>query len=100
MKWIAWLQDHHSDFAVSASTGSSSDLIDRINDGTLDIAVVYRASQRPGLIIEHIFDEELAMVTSRGSAKCPQFLCTVDVGVGVRLALSRIRWQKYFRLYS
>ncbi len=40
------------------------------------------------------------LLASRGSAKCLQFLCTVDVGVGVRLALSRIRWQKYFRLYS
>lgn len=65
LKWIAWLQDNHSDIAVSASTGGSSELIDRINDGTLDIAVVYRASQRPGLIIEHIFDEELVLVTSR-----------------------------------
>ena len=38
--------------------------MDRLLDGTLDIAVVYRASQRPGLVVEHIFDEELALVTS------------------------------------
>ncbi len=64
LKWIAWLRDNHSDLAVSASVGSSGELMDRIADGTLDIAVVYRAAQRPGMIVEHIFDEELALITS------------------------------------
>lgn len=64
LKWIAWVREVRSDLAVSASVGGSVELMDRLADGTLDLAVVYRASQRPGLVVEHIFDEELALITS------------------------------------
>ncbi len=64
LKWVAWLQDAQSSLAITATVGSSSELMDRLCEGTLDVAVVYRAAQRPGLIVEHIFDEELALVTS------------------------------------
>jgi len=67
LRWIAWLRDAHAGLAVSASVGASGELMDRIVDATLDIAVVYRAIQRPGLIIEHIFDEELVLITSEKS---------------------------------
>ena len=69
LKWIAWLQDEHGNIAVNASVGGSSELMDRISDGTLDLAVVYRATQRPGLIIEHVFDEELVLITSETKTK-------------------------------
>jgi DNA-binding transcriptional LysR family regulator len=64
LKWVAWLRSNHADIAVNASVGGSSGLIDRILDGTLDLAIVYRATQRPGVVIEHLFDEELVLVTS------------------------------------
>ena len=64
LKWVAWLREARSDLAISASVGSSVELMDRLADGTLDIAVVYRATQRPSLVVEHIFDEELALITS------------------------------------
>lgn len=64
LKWIAWLREARADLAVSANVGGSAELMDRLTDGTLDIAVVYRATQRPGLVIEHLFDEELALISS------------------------------------
>lgn len=64
LKWIAWLRAARTDLAVSANVGGSVELMDRLSDGTLDIAVVYRATQRPGLVIEHLFNEELALITS------------------------------------
>ena len=64
LKWIAWVQDEHERLAVNASVGGSAELMDRILDGTLDLAIVYRGVQRPGLVFEHIFDEELALITS------------------------------------
>jgi DNA-binding transcriptional LysR family regulator len=65
LRWIAWLRDNHPTLAVNANVGGSAEMIDRIIDGTLDMAVVYRAVQRPGLVVEHIFDEELVLVTSQ-----------------------------------
>ncbi len=64
LKWIAWLRDDRPELAITASVGNSTELVERIADGTLDLAVAYRAIQRPGLIIEHLFDEELALVSS------------------------------------
>ena len=52
------------DIAVTATTGSSTGLMDRLIEGTLDLALMYRPANRPGLIIEHLFDEELVLVTS------------------------------------
>ena len=64
LKWIAKVKETNENLAVSANVGGSVELMDRLADGTLDIAVVYRATQRPGLEIEHLFDEELALITS------------------------------------
>ena len=64
LKWVAWMRDNHEGIAVNASVGGSAELMDRISEGTLDLAVVYRGAQRPGLVVEHLFDEELALITS------------------------------------
>lgn len=69
LKWIAWMQQTHADRAVTASVGSSVELMDRLSEGSLDLAVVYRAAQRPGLMVEHLFDEELALVTSTSDTR-------------------------------
>ena len=50
--------------AVSASAGLSVGLTQRLIEGTLDLAVMYRPTQPPGLTIEHLFDEEFVLVTS------------------------------------
>jgi len=39
-------------------------LTQRLIEGTLDLAVMYRPTQPPGLTIEHLFDEEFVLVTS------------------------------------
>lgn len=64
LNWIAWLRDTRPDVAVTATTGFSSELMERIGEGTLDLAVLYRPVQKPGLVVEHLFDEELVMVAN------------------------------------
>lgn len=64
LRWIAWLRSSIPDIAVSAIAGVSSGLTQRLIEGTLDLAVVYRPMQPPGLIVEHLFDEEFVLVTS------------------------------------
>lgn len=64
MRWLSWMRDDIPHIAVSASAGSSSALIQRLLEGTLDLAVMYRAPHPPGLVSEHLFDEELVLVTS------------------------------------
>ena len=64
LHWLAWIRSELPELAVTASLGTSITLLDRISEGTLDLAIVYRPHQRPGFVIEHLFDEELVLVTS------------------------------------
>ncbi|MCB1520282.1 MAG: LysR family transcriptional regulator [Hyphomicrobiaceae bacterium] len=65
LRWVTWLRSNIMDIAVSASAGMSHVLTQRLLEGTLDIAVMYRPVQPPGLAIEHLFDEEFVMVSSQ-----------------------------------
>lgn len=65
LRWLAWMREHISDIAVTATTGTSATLMDRLIEGTLDLAIMYRPVNRPGLVIEHLFDEELVLVASK-----------------------------------
>jgi DNA-binding transcriptional LysR family regulator len=64
LKWVSWLRQNIPDIAVSASAGLSVVLTQRLIEGTLDLAVMYRPTQPPGLMIEHLFDEDFVLVTS------------------------------------
>lgn len=64
LRWISWLRETRADIAVTATIGFSSVLMERISEGTLDLAVMYRPVKKPGLVVEHLFDEELVMVSS------------------------------------
>jgi DNA-binding transcriptional LysR family regulator len=64
LRWIAWLRRDIPDIAVSARSGLAAVLTQRLLEGTLDLAVLYRPVQPPGLAIEHLFDEEFVLVTS------------------------------------
>ena len=68
--WVAAMRAGIPDIAVSASSGLPAALTERLVEGTLDLAVMYRPVQPPGLAIEHLFDEEFVLVSSaRGSGR-------------------------------
>ncbi len=71
LSWVAQLRTQIPDIAITASLGFSSGLMERLIEGTIDLGVMYRPVQRPGLKIEHLFDEELVMITS-GDARLRQ----------------------------
>ncbi|RUP00683.1 LysR family transcriptional regulator [Hyphomicrobium sp.] len=64
LKWAAGLRIQIPGIAVSATAGPSPVLSQRLIEGTLDLAVMYRPSPPPGLTIEHLFDEEFVLVSS------------------------------------
>jgi DNA-binding transcriptional LysR family regulator len=64
LKWVSGLRTDTPGIAVSASAGLTGALTQRLIEGTLDLAIMYRPSPPPGLTIEHLFDEEFVLVTS------------------------------------
>lgn len=68
LRWVSSLRTENPDIAVSALGGESRMLTQRLIEGTLDLAVLYRPSQPPGHIIEHLFDEEFVLVSGAPKA--------------------------------
>ena len=75
------------DIAVSASAGTAVDITQRLVEGTLDLAVLYRPAQPPGLVIEHLFDEEFVLVinTQSGNRRNTSDYIFIDWGADFRL---------------
>ncbi len=86
LDWVALLRKDMPDLAVTATFGASQVLIDRLLEGTIDLAIVYRAVSRPGLVIEHVMDDELVMVTSDPRPKRNMRDSYVFVNWGVEFA--------------
>lgn len=64
LDWVGWLRGNIPDIAVTASQGLSALLMARLLEGTLDLGVIYGQVQRPGIVVEHLFDEEIVLATS------------------------------------
>src|SRR3546814_14623668 len=52
------------EIAVSTHIDAADRLMERVQDGSLDAAVLYAAPRRPGIIPELLFDEKLVLVSS------------------------------------
>lgn len=64
LKWLPWMRRHAPDIALHAQLAPSGALMQLMIDGTLDLAVMYTPQSRPGFEIEHLFEEQLVLVSS------------------------------------
>ncbi len=69
--WIRWLRSQAEAVAIRSEIGFEEDLMRRLIEGTLDIGVMYSPSHSPGLVVEHLFDETLILVSSRADDMGP-----------------------------
>ncbi|MGD8618672.1 MAG: LysR family transcriptional regulator [Gammaproteobacteria bacterium] len=69
--WVGWMRKAASDVSIRSEIGFEEDLMRRLVEGTLDIALMYTPSHAPGLVVEHLFDETLVLVSSRADTRWP-----------------------------
>lgn len=69
--WVGWMRRAAADISLCAEIGFEDDLMRRMIEGTLDIAVMYTPSHAPGLVVEHLFDELLVLVSSKPDTRWP-----------------------------
>ena len=69
--WVGWMRRTTSDVSIRCEIGFEEDLMRRLIEGTLDIGLMYTPSHAPGLIVEHLFDETLVMVSSNPDTRWP-----------------------------
>lgn len=60
--WLLWMRRECSDIAVSTVIDTSQRLTERVQDGSLDVAVIYAAPRLPGIVAELLFEEKLVLV--------------------------------------
>lgn len=64
-RWVGWMRQTSPDVSIRCEIGFEEDLMRRLIEGTLDIGLMYTPSHSPGLVVEHLFDETLVLVSSR-----------------------------------
>ncbi len=64
LKLLPWMRDHAPEIAIRTEMGYSPDLMQKLTDGSLDIAIMYRPELRPGYNVKQIFNEELILVST------------------------------------
>lgn len=64
LDWLVRMRNECADVAIRVHIDDSDRLIERVQDGVLDLAVVYAPPQRPGIIAELLLEEQLVAVTS------------------------------------
>jgi DNA-binding transcriptional LysR family regulator len=69
--WVRWIRRQAADVAIRGEIGFEEDLMPRLIEGTLDIGLMYSPSHSPGVIVEHLFDETLMLVSSRSGDTHP-----------------------------
>ena len=69
--WVRWMREQAANVALRGEIGFEEDLMRRLIDGTLDIGLMYSPNHSPGLIVEHLFDETLMLVSSRAGDTHP-----------------------------
>jgi DNA-binding transcriptional LysR family regulator len=62
--WLIWMHRECPEIALRAEVDSRDRLLDRVQEGSLDLAVLYNPPQRPGLVSELLVEEKLILVTS------------------------------------
>ena len=82
LNWLLWMRASAPHMALRTEVGLPEDLLNRVAEGVLDIAIVYAPQQRPGLRVELLIEEKLVMVTTskRGQAPRPADYVYVDWG--------------------
>lgn len=79
--WLIWMHRVCPEVALRATVDSPARLLDGVQDGALDLAVVYHPVQRPGLVCELLAEEKLVMVATERDARVdPQHYVHVDWG--------------------
>jgi len=65
--WLIWMKTRCEDVAIRAHIGVADELIEQVQDGVVDLAVVYAPPQRPGIVTELLLDEKLVAVSTNAN---------------------------------
>jgi LysR family transcriptional regulator, flagellar master operon regulator len=63
-QWLGAMRKQAPDISIRSEIGFEEDLMRGLIEGRLDVGMMYTPQHNPGLLIEHLFDETLALLTT------------------------------------
>ncbi len=80
--WMLWMRRECPEIAVRTQIDSAERLMEQVQNGSLDVAILYAAPRRPGVIAELLFEEKLVQVRTTPTDRVlgPQDRVHVDWG--------------------
>jgi DNA-binding transcriptional LysR family regulator len=70
-KWVSWLQQALPDIALRTEVGSAMELMRMLQDGQIDVALMYSPQHRTGVEIELLSTDSLVLFSSSSNTKGP-----------------------------
>lgn len=64
LNWVVWMRRSLRDIALRVHVDVPQDLINHVAAGLVDVAIMYAPQHRPGLKIDLLMEEELALATT------------------------------------
>jgi DNA-binding transcriptional LysR family regulator len=61
-QWLLWMRSECPEIAISCYIDSADRLMEQVQEGALDLAILYAAPARPGVVAELLFEERLVLV--------------------------------------
>ncbi len=62
--WLTWMEQYSPNNATQITAAYSEDLIRQVRNGVLELAIVSQIQQCPGISIEHLFIDDLVLVST------------------------------------
>jgi len=63
-RWVGEMRRNSPDISIRSEIGFEEDLMRRVIEGTMDVALMYTPQHSPGVHVQHLFDETLVLLTT------------------------------------
>ena len=63
-RWVGEMRRTSPDISIRSEIGFEEDLMRRVIEGTMDVALMYTPQHSPGIHVQHLFDETLVLLTT------------------------------------
>ena len=70
-RWVGELRRSSPDISITSEIGFEDDLMRRVIEGTMDVALMYTPQHSPGIHVQHLFDETLVLLTTHPDKPWP-----------------------------
>jgi DNA-binding transcriptional LysR family regulator len=88
-EWMCWMRRERPHYALHVQIAGADELMDQVQDGSLDAAVLYAAPRRIGIAAELLFEEKLVLVRTPSSPIPPDPASHVGIDWGPEFAERR-----------